>query len=51
MKITPFKFDPEYREYVWGGNRIRPDVEKPRKPGSFMRKYHHGRPLERNAPF
>jgi len=24
--MQPFKLEPEYREYVWGGNRIRPDV-------------------------
>jgi mannose-6-phosphate isomerase len=24
--MQPFKLEPEYREYVWGGNRIRPDA-------------------------
>ncbi len=24
--MQPFKLEPEYREYVWGGSRIRPDV-------------------------
>jgi mannose-6-phosphate isomerase len=28
MKIDPFMLRPEYREYVWGGNRIRPNVER-----------------------
>ena len=27
-KIIPFKLIPQYREYVWGGNRIRPDAER-----------------------
>jgi len=26
LTLQPFKLKPEYREYVWGGNRIRPDV-------------------------
>ena len=28
MTLQPFKLEPEYREYVWGGKRIRPDVGK-----------------------
>lgn len=28
MTPQPFKLEPEYREYVWGGKRIRPDVGK-----------------------
>ena len=28
MTLQPFKLEPEYREYVWGGNRIRPDVTR-----------------------
>ncbi|MDO9546604.1 MAG: hypothetical protein Q7J07_07625 [Pelolinea sp.] len=28
MKIDPFMLKPEYREYVWGGNRIRPDADR-----------------------
>ena len=28
MTLQPFKLEPEYRAYVWGGNRIRPDVGK-----------------------
>ena len=28
MKLDPFMLKPEYREYVWGGNRIRPDAER-----------------------
>ena len=24
--MQPFRLEPEYREYVWGGSRIRPDV-------------------------
>ncbi len=24
--LRPFKLEPHYREYVWGGNRLRPDV-------------------------
>ena len=26
--MQPFKLEPEYREYVWGGSRIRPDVDR-----------------------
>ena len=28
MTLKPFKLQPEYREYVWGGYRLRPDVGK-----------------------
>ena len=28
MTLQPFKLEPEYRAYVWGGNRIRPEVGK-----------------------
>jgi len=28
MKILPFKLEPEFREYVWGGTRLRPDAER-----------------------
>ncbi len=28
MTLQPFKLEPEYRAYVWGGNHIRPDVGK-----------------------
>ena len=28
MKIQPFKLQPQYREYIWGGKRIRPDAER-----------------------
>ena len=28
MTLQPFKLEPEYRAYVWGGNRIRPNVGK-----------------------
>ncbi len=27
-KKSPFKLTPQYREYVWGGKRIRPDAER-----------------------
>ena len=26
--MKPFKLEPTYRDYVWGGNRLRPEVEK-----------------------
>lgn len=26
--LSPFKLIPQYREYVWGGNRIRPEAER-----------------------
>jgi mannose-6-phosphate isomerase len=26
--ITPFKLNPEYRDYVWGGTRLRPEAEQ-----------------------
>jgi mannose-6-phosphate isomerase len=26
--VTPFKLEPEFREYVWGGTRLRPEVER-----------------------
>ena len=28
QKLIPFKLTPQYREYVWGGNRIRPQAER-----------------------
>ena len=28
MILLPFKLAPEYREYVWGGSRIRPNAER-----------------------
>jgi len=28
MKILPFKLEPEFREYIWGGSRLRPDAER-----------------------
>jgi mannose-6-phosphate isomerase len=27
MKLKPFMLEPTYRDYVWGGNRLRPDFE------------------------
>ncbi|NMB60140.1 MAG: class I mannose-6-phosphate isomerase, partial [Chloroflexi bacterium] len=24
MKLKPFKLEPQYRDYVWGGDRLRP---------------------------
>ena len=26
MNKTPFSLSPDYRDYVWGGSRLRPDV-------------------------
>jgi len=28
QQISPFKLIPQYREYVWGGTRIRPEAER-----------------------
>ena len=28
MTMKPFKLHPQYREYIWGGKRLRPDAER-----------------------